>query len=115
MSTISKSKIYYLLKPARSNTAEAARHKDALDIRVGVKACDLSKDNPNAHEYFASVQCIHQMRADFPAECSIFSCDSKAKVNIGGQAVSRYHQLRRFFQMMIHHIFKITTFQYLDI
>ena len=85
------------MKPARSNTAEAARHKDALDIRVGVKACDLSKDNPNAHEYFASVQCIRQMCAEFPAECSIFSCDSKVKVHIGGQIVSRYHQLRPFF------------------
>ena len=97
LSSISKSKIYNLLKPARSNTAEAARIKDALDIRVGVKACDLSKDNPNAYEYFASVPCIRHMCAELTAECSIFSCHSKTKVNNDGQAVSRYHQLRHFF------------------
>ena len=27
----------------------------------------------------------------------LFSCDSKAKIHIGGQAVSRYHQVRNFF------------------
>jgi len=43
----------------------------------------------------ASVVC--QMRAEFPDEAVIFSCDSKAKIHIGGQAVSRYHQIRNFF------------------
>ena len=38
------------------------------------------------------------MCAEYPLECTAFSCDSKAKVHIGGgQAVSRYHQLRTFF------------------
>ena len=97
LTTISKTKVYYLLKPARSNTIEAARHKDALDFRVGVKANDVSKDNINAHEYFANVGFVRQMCAEYPNECTIFSCDSKAKVHIGGQAVSRYHQIRTFF------------------
>jgi hypothetical protein len=35
--------------------------------------------------------------AEHPEEFSILSCDSKAKVHIGGQAVSRYHHLRVFF------------------
>ena len=37
------------------------------------------------------------MSAEYPGEVVIFSCDSKAKIYIGGQAVSRYHQLRTFF------------------
>ena len=45
LTTISKSKVYNLLKPDRSNTAEAARQKDAFDVRVEVKACDISKEN----------------------------------------------------------------------
>lgn len=98
LTTISKSKVYNLLQPARSNTAEAARHKDAVDVRTGgVKACDMSKENRNAHEYFASVEYIRQMCAEYPQECLNFSCDSKAKIHIGGQAVTRHHQLRTFF------------------
>ncbi|XP_071504199.1 uncharacterized protein [Diadema antillarum] len=97
LDTISRTKVYYLMKPARVNSREAARHKDALDIRVGTKSCDVSKDNPNAHEYFATVSNVRQMCAMYPDECVAFSCDSKAKIHIGGQAVSRYHQLRTFF------------------
>jgi len=37
------------------------------------------------------------MCAEYPDEAVAFSCDSKAKVHIGGQAVSRYHQIRTFF------------------
>lgn len=84
LSSVSRSKIYNLLKPARSNTAEAHRHKNALDVRVGVKACDVSKENKNAHEYFATVSFVRQMCAEHQKECSIFSCDSKAKVAYRG-------------------------------
>ena len=97
LTKISKSKIHYLLKPANESTRDAARHKDCLDVRVGVKSCDISKDNVNAHEYFATVSVVYQMCAEYPDEAVIFSCDSKAKVHIGGQAVSRYHQIRTFF------------------
>ena len=97
LKTISRSKVYNLLKPARLNTAEAAKHKDYLDVRVGVKSCDISSEHEYAHEYFAAVRNIREMCALYPTECTIMSCDSKAKVHIGGQAVSRYHQLRNFF------------------
>jgi len=52
---------------------------------VGVKCCDISKTNTNAHEYFALASVIHQMCAEFPDEAVIFSCESKAKIFIGGQ------------------------------
>ena len=94
---ISRSKIYNLLQPARSTSKEASRHVDAIDVRVGVKTCDISKENINAHEYFATVEAVRQMSAEYPSEVTLMSCDSKAKVHIGGQAVSRYHQLRTFF------------------
>jgi len=75
LTKISRSKIYNLLKPANENTCETARHKDCLDVCVGVKSCDISKSNPNAHEYFATVSMIHQMSAEYPSEVVIFSCD----------------------------------------
>jgi hypothetical protein len=97
LESISRTKIYYLLKPARSNTRDAANHKDALDVRVGVKSADISKVHKDSHEYFASVKSVREFCALHPGISTIFSCDSKAKVHIGGQAVSRYHQLRKFF------------------
>lgn len=97
LENISKSKIYNLLQPARTNTKEAAKHKDALDVRVGVKCADMSKIHGDSHEYFASAKLVREMCAMHTNECMLFSCDSKAKVHIGGQAVSRYHQLRTFF------------------
>jgi hypothetical protein len=99
LNNISRSKIQNLLQPARQNTKEAARHKDAVDIKVGTKNCDISKENPNSHEYFALVRYLREMSASYTDECAIFSCDSKAKVHIGGQAVSRYHQIRKYFPL----------------
>ena len=94
---ISRTKIYYLMKPARENTRDAARHQDGIDVRVGTKQNNLSNSHPDSHEYFAQKRNIQQFASLFPEEVSIFSCDSKNKVHIGGQAVSRYHQLRTFF------------------
>lgn len=70
---------------------------------MGVKCCDVSKTNTNAHEYFAMASVNHQMCAELPDEAVIFSCDSKVKIHIGGQAVSRYHQIRTFFRRMMYH------------
>ena len=97
LTQISRTKVYYLLQPARSNTIDAVRHKDAVDVRVGTKTCDISKENTKAHEYFATVSNVREMCAKYPLETTLFSCDSKAKIHIGGQAVSRYHQVRNFF------------------
>lgn len=68
LAKILRTKICYLLKPAHSYSRDAARHKDALDIRVGTKTCDISKDYVNAHEYFAQVSNIRQMCALYPDE-----------------------------------------------
>lgn len=112
LGSISKTKVYYLLKPAHANSRDATRHKDCLDIRVGTKNCNVSKDNVNAHEYFATVSNVRQMAAMYSEECMIFSCDSKAKLHIGGQAVSRYHQLTS--HRMTLRIMLIMIFLFLD-
>ena len=66
-------------------------------------ACDIRKENINAHEYFTTVEYIHQMCTDYPHECTAFSCDSKAKVYIVRQAVSRYH-----LYLMVYFMIKLT-------
>ena len=42
--SVSNSKVYNPLKPARSNTIEPHGYKNSLDVRVGVKSCDISND-----------------------------------------------------------------------
>jgi len=111
LNKISKSKIYNLLKPSKDNTIESSQQKDCLDVKVDVKRSDVSNAS-FAHEYFAMVSVIHQMCSEFPDKAVFFSCDSKTKVHVGGQAVSRYHQLELFFQVMTHHTIATTTFLY---
>ena len=33
----------------------------------------------------------------FSSECAVFSCDDMNKIKVGALAVSRYHQIQRFF------------------
>lgn len=73
LNKILRTKVYKLMQPARVNTREAARHKDAVDVLVGAKQCDLSKENKPAHEYFATVSNVRQMCTEFPKETMIFS------------------------------------------
>ena len=59
--------------------------------------CDVSKVNAMAHNYFATASNVREMYAKYPKETMLLSCDSNVKIHIGGQAVSRYHQVRTFF------------------
>ena len=97
LQSISKSKVYNLVQPRRSNTKEASNHKNAADVSVGKKNTDISNDHPDVHAYFSAVRYVRELSAKYPEHFSVWSCDGKAKVHIGGQAVSRYHQLRTFF------------------
>jgi len=54
------------------------------------------------------------MSAQYPEEVALFSFDSKAKIHIGGQAVSRYHQLRTFSQVMMFPITMIMIFHLIE-
>lgn len=75
-----ETKIYYFMQPANSNTLNAARYKDALDIQVDSKVCDA-----NGLKYFSLNGNFRQMCALYPGACVAFSCDSKAKVHIVGR------------------------------
>ena len=94
---ISRAKIHNLLQPARANTKAAARHIEAVEARVAQKRNDVSKEHPDSHEYAAQKKHIEHFAARHSEKVTIISGDSKNKVHIGGQAVSRYHQLRSFF------------------
>ena len=106
---ISLTKVYYLLKPANSRSINAARHKHAPDIRLGTKLCDVSKENPNPLEYFVTAANIRQLGALYPDECVHFSCDSKVKIHIGGQAMSNTISYIHSSPVMINHTMQIMT------
>ena len=44
LTSISRAKVYNLMQPAKSSSIEATRHKNAVDIRVGTKQCDISRE-----------------------------------------------------------------------
>lgn len=50
------------------NPKDAAKHKDVLDVRVGVKSADVSKHCDDNHEYFAAVTNVREMSAVYPKE-----------------------------------------------
>ena len=100
--------------PPRKRTTNAARYKQLI------KACVPHKRNDELHATHADRQfCEAQvkMAMEFSARHShrfqMVSADDMNKVNIGVPAVSRYHQLRRFFAVadgpnMPDHDFPVT-------
>ena len=72
LNEISLTKEYNLLKPANSRSIDAARHKDALDIRLGTKSCDVSKENHSSHEEFAILQTFASWELCIQTSVSLF-------------------------------------------
>ena len=51
----------------------------------------------DSHCLLARVAYQREFATHFKDECMILSCDDMNKVNVGTLAVSRYHQLEKFF------------------
>ena len=62
--------------PKKDNSAQASQHEDL-------------------HYTRAQVAYVNEMMETYGAIC--LSCDDKNKINVGTPAVSRYHQLSKFF------------------
>ena len=61
------------------------------------KSNALHKHHEHSHYCFAQVGYVSEFCAALTEECQQFSCDDMNKLNVGILAVSRYHQLSRFF------------------
>lgn len=84
------------MPPNRRNKAHKL-YKGLIDAKVPGKRNNMRLDNLNAHACAAQVGSILEMVAEFPEDCFAMSLDDKAKVHVGTTAVSRYHQIRKFF------------------
>ena len=53
--------------------------------------------NADQHYLFTQVAYRKEFSIMFEKECALFSCDDMNKIKVGALAVSRYHQIQRFF------------------
>ncbi|VDI28029.1 Hypothetical predicted protein, partial [Mytilus galloprovincialis] len=76
LQSISKSKVYNLRQPRRSNTKEASNHKNGVDVSVGKKNTDISNDHQDVHAYFSSVKYVRELDAKYSEHFSVWSRDA---------------------------------------
>ena len=81
----------------RKGTINAANYKDVVQARVAGKKNTLRKGHPDAHHAASLVRFVMEFGALFADFVDVISIDDKAKIKIGTAAVSRYHQMCRFF------------------
>ena len=95
---ISRDCIHLLMKPPRRNSIRAHRYKELVDARVPGKRNSYREDSANQHFLFSRVAYREEFVSKFKDECTFYSCDDMNKIKMGpAPAVSRYHQIQRFF------------------
>ena len=74
--------------PANSCSIDAARHKDALDIRPGIKSCDVSKKIPMPMDILQLLQTFANWKLCIQTSVSLLLVIARQR-HIEGQAESR--------------------------
>ena len=97
LKSISRTTVHELMVAPRKRTRNAQRYHGLVKSRVPGKDNSVRKTHPDAHYAFAQVRYIKEFCQEFKDECAQLSCDDMNKVNVGVLAVSRYHQIGRFF------------------
>ena len=75
----------------------SARCKGHVNCRIGIKDNSYREFHPDAHYLFARNKQRRELAALFTHETAVLSIDDMAKVKVGAPALSRYHQIKRFF------------------
>ena len=109
---ISLSSICRLFNPPNSGNIASKRYKSYIDARVGSKLNSYREPHEDAHYIFARNKYRREFASMFNKSVCKLSKDDMAKVKVGPPAVSRYHQIRRYFlgadtPNMPHHDFPI--------
>jgi len=94
---ISVNTVACLMNPPRHKTITAEQYKGLIAACVPGKKNCYHEDSPDQHYLFAQVAYCRELAARFPDEFAMFSCDDMNKIKVGPLAVTRYHQVERFF------------------
>ena len=73
------------------------RYKSLVKARVPAKRNDFREHHVDSHYLFARAAYRREFAMHFKDECMILSCDDMNKLKVGTLAVSRYHQVTKFF------------------
>lgn len=82
------------MAPPRRGTTAATRYKTLVSARVPAKCNQYRENHEDQHYLFARVAYRREFTMKFREEAS---CDDMNKVKVGPLAVSRYHQIYRYF------------------
>ena len=94
---ISRTTIHELLVAPRKGTRNAKRYHGLVAAKVPGKDNSLRKRHIDSHFAFAQINYVVEFSSMFESDCAVLSCDDMNKVNVGSLAVSRYHQIGKFF------------------
>ena len=89
----------YMFQAPRRNTNISRRYKGLINAKRGRKDNSYREEHQDAHFLFARVAYRLEMAAMFADKTAVLSCDDINKVKVGAPAVSRYHQLSRYFEI----------------
>ena len=95
---ISRNIIHRLMVPPRKKTNAAKLYKGIINARIPKKSNNrFSSDHKDLHFCRSQASMFCEAVEFYSDEVIRISADDKNKVNVGTLAVSRYHQLSRFF------------------
>lgn len=94
---MSKRSVHRLMEPPRKGTRAAAGYYSLINARVPKKQNNLVKEHSDIHYCRAAVKLFAEMFEEFSNETILLSADDMNKLNVGTLAVSRYHQIEKFF------------------
>ena len=75
----------------------ADRYKALVDARARTKQNSYREYHPDAHYLFSQNKIGRELGTLFSDNVTTISVDDMAKIKVGAPAVSRYHQIKRFF------------------
>ena len=95
---ISRDIVHRLTIAPRKNALQAYRYKGLIDARKPGKRNQYREANGNQHFLFARATYREELLSKFSDESKFYSADDMNKLRMGpATAVSRYHQIARFF------------------
>ena len=95
---ISLNSVAHLMQPPQHGRISSSIYYMGLIVaEVHGKINEYREVHKDQHYLFARVAYRHEFTSMFENECALFSCDDMNNIKVGALAMSRYHQIQRFF------------------